>query len=349
MSPKTKCTNDTAFSVTPALNGVSHYKAAKIGFLKSVEEDQTSSGIIYTMKSSYPGLLLKRDRNNVAAMVQIIPDDDYVVGGDVSHAKSGETAIDYKCFSKDHTTAIRFCLGNFTAKDMMFTVTAGSGDKLVHFVVPPQTYMKLAGTRDDKEIVLGDTDIPMRDVETRKVKIPIKATYFNVTFSSLDSDWGYIEPISSGGCFSAVRPNPPKSIVYFDCFERNTVPDCETDSVDSHDGPTACVVNVTDRNVAHTNFSTTTFNTQAEITTKIHFSKSVQIPEKVPVIPNNFPQLIICRNDSVFICPHESNQLKMNELIWTVENMKCACVDSDAKMYAVLKALVKMTAGRLGQ
>ena len=158
------------------------------GFLKIVDDTNYNSCAI---TPEYPGVALMgtSDRGSQAiGIFQIIPVSDEVIASRIN-SKQGKHTIDFLCTSKE-PTPVRFLLCNFSDGRMLFTVNNGL-DNITNMVVSPKSMIKLAGSRDDKEVIIGDTTLNMASASDR-AKRPINCSKLSVTISLENNDWGYL-------------------------------------------------------------------------------------------------------------------------------------------------------------
>lgn len=145
----------------------SHEEAEKCGFISKLNQEQDG---ICLSTPNYPGVALyttsplsPEKKKCVGALVQIIPADESVVYSEITAVRGREVTFNMICTTKDTTTPVRFLLGNFFHDKTMFTITDGKNN-LVELIIAGQSYTKLPGTIDGKEVLLADTGLKASSV-----------------------------------------------------------------------------------------------------------------------------------------------------------------------------------------
>lgn len=344
------------------------------GFISQVS-NETDSTVI---KSAFPGVAVYGKVCGgwcVLGMIQIIPAGDNVISAELSSQVLLRTShspanmfMELICAS-NKAVPVRFNLCNFTRSERIRFMISNGDKTITSMVVKPRHMLKIAGSRQDKEVLIAGTDTPVEKAygpdgllpkacASLSINIGLESkqllitTYFDSTSNPLT-----VPSMAIDTCDHFIPECSPAMPRSRPCWLGETESDCptkatkarkpdfgstrscglQTDGVDSGT-PKAAVVQVSDKNVTKTNFGTTHFNALSESDVTIKFDIiALAMTEDLPRL---------ARVDSgpdgqrMFHCPCRVHN--MTSMSAALKSLECCIQGSIAKRHACTEVLKVM-------
>ncbi|KAK3795670.1 hypothetical protein RRG08_043900 [Elysia crispata] len=319
----------------------SHEEAAKRGFYSITHHSGEPR-----MTPAFPGVAMMINGASgqiTVGMMNIIPCSDVIMGSKVVR-RCGSNCVELYTL-ENKPVPVRLLLSNFSDDYLAIEVANGS-NVLQKMLLKPNSCVKLLGSEQDREIVLGDTGVDAT-TSIRQSKVPEAVSNLCIIFGLKNRFIGCVMKLIDNT--SNLRM-PPKMVAIKEPqlpqyikhavetgFSFESEDEIETDGVGIDDGRadcagpvvSTCVLVETHKHVGSAAFDKKKFIPAVKFTTTLKVNMiHIGIPRDLPHIH----QIQGC--DNMFYCPHRSYCIDRRDTVATVvASMQCCTLNNPVKRF----------------